>query len=167
MKRQFAYSFILALVWCLFYDDFSVNTFISGLILSWLILIFLRRSYFEPVYPQRMLYLLRFFLIFLKEVVKANLAVIRMIYKINLKATLKPGILEYPMTVQSDAMITALANAITLTPGTLSIDISPDRRFLYIHFLHIADPEEAKASIRTSLENPMLKLVSGKPTEVL
>lgn len=166
MKRQIAYSFFLAIVWCLFNENFSLNTFLLGLVLSWVILFFLRRLYFGPMFLHRIMLVFRFFLIFLREVIKANLAVIRLIYKFNLRETLRPGILEYPLTVQTDFLITALANTITLTPGTLSVDVSPDRQFLYIHFLHIDDPEAAKANIKNSLENPILKLISSETTEV-
>ena len=54
---------------------------------------------------------------------------------------LRPAIIAYPLTVSRDGQITLLANLITLTPGTLSVDVSADRRTLYVHVLDLRDRE--------------------------
>jgi len=47
---------------------------------------------------------------------------------------------------------------ITLTPGTLSVDVSPDKKYLYIHCLHIDEIEKSKKGIRKNLEDPILAI---------
>ena len=158
MLRQIGYSFVLAVIWCLFNESFAIDTFIFGFLLALFIVFLLRRAYLGPHYVQRLLRIVGFILIFIKEVIKANIAVIRIVYHPRLKAYLKPGILEYPLTVDTGFSITLLANAITLTPGTLSVDVSPDRKYLYIHFLHVDQPEKAKENIRNFLEKPILQI---------
>ena len=158
MLRQIGYSFVLAVIWCLFNESFALDIFIFGFLLALFIVFLLRRAYLEPHYVQRLLRIVGFILIFIKEVIKANIAVIRIVYHPRLKLYLKPGILEYPLTVDTGFSITLLANAITLTPGTLSVDVSPDRKYLYIHFLHVDHPEKAKESIRNFLEKPILQI---------
>ena len=70
----------------------------------------------------------------------------------NLNAALHPAIIAFPLTVTSDAEITLLANLITLTPGTLSVDVSEDRRFLYVHALAYGSRESLIADIAGGFE---------------
>jgi multicomponent Na+:H+ antiporter subunit E len=63
-----------------------------------------------------------------------------------------PGIIALPLDIESDAEITTLANMITLTPGTLSLDVSNDKRVLYVHGMHVYDLEEFKRDIKDGFE---------------
>ena len=60
------------------------------------------------------------------------------------------------MTVTTDAQITLLANMITLTPGTLSVDVSADRRTLYIHAIDVASKEALIGDIAAGFETKIL-----------
>lgn len=72
------------------------------------------------------------------------------------RIAVRPGLLEIPLEVESDVEITVLASLISLTPGTLSIEVSPDRRSLYVHALIVDDAGETiRASIRDRLERPV------------
>ena len=68
------------------------------------------------------------------------------------KLDVQPGIFAYPLTVTTDFEITLLANLITLTPGTLSVDVSDDRRTLYVHALDCADPGGLRRDIANGFE---------------
>jgi multicomponent Na+:H+ antiporter subunit E len=72
------------------------------------------------------------------------------------KLRLRSAIIAYPLTVTTDAQITLLANMITLTPGTLSLDVSDDRRTLLIHALDVEDPEKLIGSIAAGFETRVL-----------
>lgn len=158
MIRQFIYSLFLTLVWCLFTESFNANTLIIGFGISLLIVYFLRRAHVEEHYLHRLAFIIRFILIFFKEVIIANLAVLKIVYHPKMMEKIQPGILEYPLDVNTGFSITLLANAITLTPGTLSVEISPDRKNLYIHCLRIEDLEKTKKYIKKNLEMPILKI---------
>ena len=69
----------------------------------------------------------------------------------------KPGIFAFPLTVDRDFEITLLANLITLTPGTLSVDVSEDRKTLYVHALDCSDPEAVKRSITEGFERRIME----------
>lgn len=71
---------------------------------------------------------------------------------------LRPAIVAYPLTVTSDAEITLLANLITLTPGTLSVDVSEDRKTLFIHAIDVADGEELIGAIAGGFETKVLEV---------
>jgi multicomponent Na+:H+ antiporter subunit E len=75
------------------------------------------------------------------------------------RLALRPGIIAYPLTVTSDIQITLLANLITLTPGTLSIDVSDDRRWLYIHAIDIASREQVVGTIAAGFETRILRVL--------
>lgn len=69
---------------------------------------------------------------------------------------LRPAIVAFPLTATTDLQITLLANMITLTPGTLSVDVSDDRRTLFIHALDVADAEVLIGSIAANFEASVL-----------
>ena len=70
---------------------------------------------------------------------------------------LRPAIIAYPLTLTTDLQITLLANMITLTPGTLSVDVSPDRKTLFIHVLDVADRESVVGAIAAGFETRILE----------
>jgi multicomponent Na+:H+ antiporter subunit E len=92
--------------------------------------------------------------LFVRELVLSALRVAWLV--VQPKPRLHPGIIAYPLTVTTDAQITLLANMITLTPGTLSIDVSDDRRTLYIHAIDVTDREALIGSIAAGFETKIL-----------
>jgi multicomponent Na+:H+ antiporter subunit E len=74
---------------------------------------------------------------------------------------MRPGVVAIPLDVQTDAEITLLANLITLTPGTLSLDVSTDRRVLYIHVMYIDndDVEAVRRKIKEGFERRVLEVL--------
>jgi len=75
------------------------------------------------------------------------------------KMRLRPAIVAYPLTVTTDAQITLLANLITLTPGTLSVDVSDDRRTLYIHAIDVETLEAVIGDIASGFETKVLEVL--------
>ena len=71
---------------------------------------------------------------------------------------LRPAFIEVPLSVESDAEITQLANLITLTPGTLSIDVSTDHRVLYVHVVDCPDPDATRDEIKRGFERRVKEL---------
>lgn len=71
----------------------------------------------------------------------------------------RPGIIAVPLDVRSDLGITLLANLISLTPGSLSLEVSPDRRVLYVHVMFIDDAESERSNIKNNFERRVLEVV--------
>lgn len=160
MRKHIALNIILALIWCLLQEKLDLPEFVIGAILGYVI-IYLHRTVLDDGKTEQHVFsikasvlcvakTLRYLIVFFFEVVKANIDVVKIVLSPQLNMT--PGIIAYKMEVKTDAGITLLANSITLTPGTLSVDISEDRKILYIHALHIEDAEKLEQSIRDSLE---------------
>lgn len=74
------------------------------------------------------------------------------------KLDIRPGIFAMETKLTSDWEITLLANLITLTPGTLVVDVSPDNKTLYVHAVDIEDAEEAIEDIRGSFEKAIMEV---------
>ena len=82
----------------------------------------------------------------------------RLVLRPGMKAQLHPAIIAFPLTVTSDAEITLLANLITLTPGTLSLDVSDDRQFLFIHAIDVIDREAFIRDLKDGFERHVLEV---------
>lgn len=99
---------------------------------------------------------IRFLFIYAKALIIANLWVAYAV--LSPLRHMKPGIIAIPLDVQSDLEILSLANLITMTPGTLSVDISEDKRILYVHAMFIKDVEGLRHEIKSELEKPVMEL---------
>ena len=93
---------------------------------------------------------------FLYELILANLRVASLV--LSRRPRLRPAILAVPIELEHDWQVTLLASLVTLTPGTLSIDVSPDARTLYVHFLDLVDPERELRAIRVGFESRIRRL---------
>jgi multicomponent Na+:H+ antiporter subunit E len=70
-----------------------------------------------------------------------------------------PAVIGVPLDVTTDVEITLLATLITLTPGTLSLELSPDRKILYIHAMFADDPHAFRREIKRGFERRVLELL--------
>ena len=96
-------------------------------------------------------------LYFLYELVISSFRVAREV--VTVKSYSRPGIIAVPLEVRSDLGITLLANLISLTPGSLSLEVSPDRRTLYVHVMFIDDADVERANIKNNFERRVLEVV--------
>ncbi|KZD09010.1 Na+/H+ antiporter subunit E [Oceanibaculum pacificum] len=97
----------------------------------------------------------RLLLIFLRELALATWDTIKAVLGATHK--LSPAILAVPLDLRSDAAITLFANMVTLTPGTTSLEVSEDKRTLYVHCLDAPDPEAAIRGMKSSLERAVME----------
>lgn len=156
MFFQILINIVITFVWMFLYSSWDLPTFIVGYLVGIVLLLMLRRFFDGPLYIRK---LYRFFilsLILLRELILANIAVVKQVFKPKL--TIKPGVFALKTDLNSDWEVTLLANLITLTPGTVTVDISPDQRTLYIHALDIDDIDEAVTSIKDSFEKAIMEV---------
>ncbi len=98
-----------------------------------------------------------FILFFIWDLILANLRVAWDV--ITPRGYKRPGVIAIPLDARTDLEITLLANFITLTPGTLSLDVSADRSLLYIHAMFIDDPDTLRREIKQGLERRLLEVL--------
>lgn len=156
MALQILLNFILALLWTFLEGSFSAATFVSGYLLGFIIIFVMRRFFTSRLYIYRIFSVIKLTLIFLRELILSNIAVIKVVLKPKLD--MQPGIFALETELKKDWEITLLSNLITLTPGTLVIDVSPDNKILYIHAMDIQDVEEAINSIKQSFEKAIMEV---------
>ncbi len=84
------------------------------------------------------------------EITRANLRLAALV--LNPTRSNRPRFIEVPLRVRSDAGVLALANLITLTPGTLTVDVAPDRSRLLVHVFDLEDEAVAVAEIAGRLQ---------------
>jgi multicomponent Na+:H+ antiporter subunit E len=150
MAFQIMLNFFIALLWMFLTISFNASTFIVGFLLGALMLWITKGFFPGRFYMNRVWAVIKLISLFLKELVMANIQVLFLI--VQPKMPIKPAIFALPTVLEKDWEITLLSNLITLTPGTLVIDISPDSKTLYIHALHYDDADEAINSIKNTFE---------------
>jgi len=150
-------NILLTFVWVALTGSFSLVNFLFGFVLSFLTLWVIsadtsKRKYFKFV-PQ----LISFVFFFLFELLKANIQVAYDV--ITPTFYMRPGIVRLPLDAESDLEITLLANLISLTPGTLSLDVSDDKKVLYVHSMYINDKQEFIDDIKNGFEKRLLAIL--------
>jgi multicomponent Na+:H+ antiporter subunit E len=146
----FLLNLILALIWAALQGALNATNFVIGFLVSAAVIYVFRQMFFEPRYFTKTGLAVKLVLVFFRELIKANLSVLRIVFSPRLRV--RSGVIAVPTELRSDVALTMLANMITLTPGTLTLDISPDRRYLFVHTLNLDDPEGVKREIRLAFE---------------
>jgi multicomponent Na+:H+ antiporter subunit E len=152
-----AWNLILAMVWATLSGSLSAGNMLAGFIFGYVVLRFTQRhnptfsAYFGKT-PK----LLIFILFFIWDLMKSNA---RVAYDVlTPRHHMRPAVSGVPLEAKTDAEITILANLLTVTPGTLSLDVSTDRSTLYIHAMYLDDEEQLRAQIK-DLERRVIELL--------
>ena len=152
--------FILTFVfWLLLTFDFSLANLLTGAAAALLTSLLFARYFFRKVgkflQPVRYFWFLLYLVVIVWECIKANFDVA---YRVLHPAMpIKPGIVKLELSLKSDFARTMLANSITMTPGTIAVDIVNDT--LYVHWIYVSseDPEEYRKKIVGRFEKYIIK----------
>lgn len=154
MNHLLLANILLAFAWAAVTGTFPFSNLLFGFLLGMLALFFIREQLGTDFYLRHLHKILALALLFVYELILSSLRVAYLIFQDQ--KHLRPEILAFPLRVSTDAQITLLANLITLTPGTVSIDISRDRRFLFIHCIDVPDQKALIQSIKQGFEQKIL-----------
>lgn len=153
--KNFLYLFVFSLLtWFALTSSFNYQKLATGVLISLVVSVFLNNNYLKLGLPPFSLYKLTFFIIYLfilfKEIIKANIDVAYRI--IHPAMPIKPGIVVIKTRLKSDIAKMILANSITLTPGTFTLDILEDK--LLVHWINVKteDIDEATKIIGEKFE---------------
>ncbi len=144
---RFVYStLVLFIVWIFLTGSFQVQELMIGVIASLAISLisykYISKNGLKNIRPKKILYFLIYIPYFLSQVIKANIDVAYRV--LHPKRPINPGIVKIKTDLKSSIGKLALANSITLTPGTMSVDAEGD--YLYIHWIDVEDSSVEKAS---------------------
>lgn len=157
MKNKFLSNILLAFIWMALTGNITFVNFLFGFILSFFIMKMITTGTGKSDYFRLLPRVISFIFYFLYELVKANLEVA---YEVMTpKHNMTPGIVGFPLDAKTDLEISFLANLISLTPGTLSLDVSDDRKVLYIHSMYIKDRENFIYGIKNGFEKRLLEIL--------
>jgi multicomponent Na+:H+ antiporter subunit E len=157
MQKRFLLNVMLTLIWVALTGAFTYINLFIGFIISFFVLWIISRSSPDRRYFTIIFKIVGFFFYFLYEMLKANMQVAYEVMTSNLH--MKPGIVKMELEARTDLEITLLASLISLTPGTLVIDVSDDRTVMYIHGMYLEDRGKFIESIKSGLEKPLLNIL--------
>lgn len=157
MQKRFLLNVMLTLIWIAITGTFTYLNFILGFIISYFVLWIISRNSEDKRYFTIAFKIIGFFFFFLYEMLRANWQVAYEVMTSNLH--MKPGIVKINLDAKTDLEITLLSNLISLTPGTLVVDVSDDRKVMYVHGMYLQDREKFIESIKAGLEKPLLNIM--------
>lgn len=146
---------LFAVAWAAVTGSFTFLNLAFGFALSAFALTLIREQVGTVGYLSRGYRIASLGLLFLYELFMSAYKVAKLV--LSPKMDLKPGIFAYPLKLETDFQITLLANLITLTPGTLSVDVSDDERTLYVHAIDCSDPDGTRRDIAEGFERKILE----------
>ncbi len=149
-------SLALVILWLLLANQVSAGHLALGALLGWLIPFATSRFWPESIRIHHPLTLLRYLWVLIVDIVRGSFHVARLILQGPTK--LRPAFVQVPLTLSTDLAISLLANTISLTPGTVSVLLSADRRTLTVHTLDTDDAEALVAEIKQRYEIPLKKI---------
>jgi len=163
MTQKLILFFAAFILWCLFNwfpdrEHIFVGVVVASILAFMMGDLIIQRPRFLW-HPRRYLYFIFHYVpVFLWEVLKANIEVAYRVAHPSLP--IKPGIVKVKTSLRSDIACTLLANSITLTPGTMSVDIDKDRSVLYVHWIDVRshDIESATQIIVERFEKILRKI---------
>jgi multicomponent Na+:H+ antiporter subunit E len=137
--KSFFWSFFLLLIlWVMLTTTFHYQEFWPGVAIALLIALFTNEFYlrlgFPPITPKRFIYFIWYIIILFFEIIRANFDVALRVIRPSLP--INPGVVIIQTELKSDIAKAILANSITLTPGTFTLDIQEDK--LLIHWIDVS-----------------------------
>lgn len=153
----FLLNTLLALAWIALTGTFTPANFAVGFAVGFILLWLTQRLTLSSNYFRKVPQVLAFVLFFLWELVIANLRMAVIV--LSPRPAIRPAVVAIPLDVRSDIEITLLANLITLTPGTLYLDVSRDRCVMYVHTMHVADLDAFRQSIKNGFERRVMEVL--------
>lgn len=156
MALQLMLNFSLAFLWMFLAGNYTASGFIIGFILGILCIIAMRKFFPGRLYTERLWAMIKLCVLFLKELILANVAVLKVV--LSPKLEMAPAFFKYETALTKEWEITLLSSLITLTPGTVVVHISDDSKYLFVHAIDAADVEETIESIRCSFEKAILEV---------
>ena len=155
-------SLFLLAIWLLLMNDLGLGHWLLGALLGWAIPQLTQVFWVRPPRLYKPVKLCLFFLRILGDIVFANLQVAKLI--LGSSAKLRPAFVEIPLELDDDLALTMLASIVSLTPGTVSADLSDDRKTLLVHGLDVADEAALIAEIKQRYEAPLKEVFTCSTT---
>jgi len=150
-------NLLLSFIWVALTGSLYYSNFLFGFLIGFFILWIMNRQETDRRYFNKVPKTIRFLFYFLYEMIAANVQVAYDVVTPNY--FFKPGIIRYPLEAVTDIEINLLSTIISMTPGTLILDISEDRKFLFIHVMYLKDKEHFITQMKKGFEHKLLEIL--------
>jgi multicomponent Na+:H+ antiporter subunit E len=151
----FAINLILAFAWAALNGSITITSLLVGFVIGYVVLLVLEPLFAHSRYCRKLYDGIMLIGFFLYELVISSFKVAWDVLTPLQKS--KPAVVAVPLDTCSDAELTVLANLVSLTPGSLSLDISDDHSHLLVHAMFVDDPAAFKQEIKQGMERRVLE----------
>ncbi|WP_142849643.1 Na+/H+ antiporter subunit E [Telmatospirillum sp. J64-1] len=153
----FMLNLMLALGWAVVTGGYSLGNLIFGFVIGYFALWVSRPLYGSSAYFGRLVAGIRLATFFLYDLVMSSIQVVWDVVTPSHKS--RPGIIAVKLDAKTDLEIMLTANLISLTPGTLSLELSDDKSILYVHAMFIDDPDDIRRQVKEGMERRVLEVL--------
>lgn len=150
-------SILLALAWAALQGDFSLSSLLVGYLLGCVVIFMLGKGdVLSSMFGTKVRHFFSLMGFFAWEIVLANVRVAFDVLRSG--HSMRPAVVAIPLDAKTDGEILLLSALINITPGSVTIDVSDDRRTLYVHVMHITTAEQTRREIKDGFERRVLRL---------
>jgi multicomponent Na+:H+ antiporter subunit E len=157
MIKEFLLNILLTFLWVALTGHLNFANIGFGFVLGFFVLWIKERTGNDKRYFFRVPKIIGFIFFYFMEMIKANLQVAYDV--VTPHYFMKPGIVGLPLDAKTDFEITMLSNMISLTPGTLVVDLSSDRKVMFVHVMYLKSREEFIKTTKEGLEKKLLEIL--------
>lgn len=157
MVKQLLMNILLSFIWVALTGELYFLNFMVGFVMGFFILWLMNRNESDKRYFNRVPKIIGFIFFFLWEMIRANIQVAYDV--ITPKFFMQPGIIKYRMNAKTDFEINMLSTMVALTPGTIVIDVSKDKKVIYIHVMYLKDKEKFIRQLKNVSERRLLEIL--------
>lgn len=154
MRQQIAINLIVTLLWMMLHDAWNLASLITGYLISFAAIYFLRGLFPSPFYGRKLIGIVILIFVFLGELLKSGAMTIRLISKS--KIAIRPGIVRLETRLRGDWEITILSSMITLTPGSTVFEVIPEKGVLYVHAVDVTNEHQWLEDSKLILEKAIM-----------
>lgn len=153
----FGINLLLAFLWAAIIGPFSVANLFAGFVLGYIVLRAAAGARERPRYVRQVIATIGLTYFTIIEIIKANVRVAY--YTVSSLGSLNPAVLTVELEPDvTDAEVTLLAILVTLTPGTLTLDVTGNNEKMIVHFMHVDDRDAAIREIKDGFERRILEM---------
>lgn len=156
MSMQVLINLFIGFLWMFLQDDWSVLTFSVGYLFGLLVLFILRRFFHDKFYVFTLNAIIQLFILFMYELLISSILVMRKI--LARRIDIKPGIIAMDTSLKSDLEVTLLSLLVTLTPGSVVMEVSEDNKVLYTHIMDIPELSVSVINSKEKFEEAIKKV---------
>lgn len=157
MTTQILINLLIAITWMLLNESWDVVSFAVGYFIGFLIIFSMRRFFSVPFYGKKTISIVKLLLLFVVELIKSSIVVLKEILRPTLK--IKPGIYRSETILETDFEISLLVTLLTLTPGSVVMEIDPKAKVMYIHAMDADDFHNNIRKTKRLFENAIIEVM--------